>query len=106
MLKSARLGKTPRATVTPADPLMPFTSIGSYTIVYLDKRNNSLCADCATHARVAGEKVIASTYDEGPDLDCDECGEVMKASYGDPDEDGPGLTEADHDRMQEERGES
>ena len=34
-----------------------------------------------------GQSWLGSTYDEGPVIPCDDCGEDMESSYGDPDED-------------------
>lgn len=106
MLKSARLGLRPRATVTPAEPLPSFSSYGSQTIVYLDPKDCVLCAACATLARAEGKNVVGHAFDEGAACDCEECGEIMHATYGDPHtEDGEGLTEVDLEIAREERGE-
>jgi len=60
--------------------LPQYSSIGSYTILYLDKKGHALCARCAS--KPGAEIVRESTYDEGPAIECDGCGKKIKSSYG------------------------
>ena len=66
----------------------PYAWPGGYTIIFLDVENNLYCADCAKKAYIMeGIELIAGTYDEGPDMHCDECNAILESSYGDPDQD-------------------
>lgn len=69
-----------------SNQLPAFSSIGGYTIIYLTKKDEVVCAKCANdpigndiHVQDCG------TYDEGPDTACDVCECIIKSSYGDPD---------------------
>lgn len=62
--------------------LPKYTSLGSYTIIYLDKRCDVFCAGCAT--KNLAEIVYAETYDEGAPLNCEECSTEIESSYGNP----------------------
>jgi hypothetical protein len=60
---------------------------GGYTLMYLDERDNVLCAECAdVHVEEGGKLNSCGTYDEGPVMYCDECNAEIESSYGDPDE--------------------
>ncbi len=65
--------------------LPAFSSVGCYTLIYLDSSDNVLCAPCATEDGLTENN--AHPFWEGPDMSCDECGDVMESSYGDPDAD-------------------
>lgn len=68
--------------------LPSFSSIGCHTIVYYSKDEEPYCGDCASkHADEHNPISHAGTYDEGPDLECSECGRAIVSSYGDPEED-------------------
>lgn len=65
---------------------------GGYTLIYITKQGNTLCAACATMQEDDPDKTPyddeVTGYDiyyEGPDVQCDECGKVLESSYGDPD---------------------
>jgi len=63
-----------------------YTSYGCYPIVYLTRRDNCLCADCATANDDEDDPtVIGDVHWEGAPLTCDECGEEIESAYGDPD---------------------
>ncbi|NCC58489.1 MAG: hypothetical protein EOM17_12790 [Synergistales bacterium] len=55
---------------------------GGYTIVYVTKKDEVLCAQCATHLR----KTVAwyGTLDEGSPEECCLCSRPLFPSYGDP----------------------
>ncbi len=71
--------------------LPAFAWPGGYTIIYLDRDNSILCADCATKSLDDVDEipqfkpVCSDTYDEGPTLQCDQCNCDLESSYGDPD---------------------
>lgn len=68
-----------------ADGTLPsVTSIGGYTIIYVTRASDVLCAACAG-APGAESPLTAAPYDEGPAHECEECGAVIESSYGDPD---------------------
>jgi hypothetical protein len=72
-----------------------FTSIGCYTLVATTRDGDCLHPQCVrksfrTEARKVRRKesdriVNVSTYDEGPALECAECGEIIESSYGECD---------------------
>jgi len=82
--------------------LAKFTSVGCYTLLYTTRNGDYLCADCATESHIYDEfgglsedpALYVSTYDEGPVLHCENCGESIEASYGDPESDVDGLADA------------
>lgn len=72
-----------------------FTSVGSYTLIYIVADGGILCPDCANgdNGSEATEDPIADkqwrligcqTYDEGPPIPCEHCGKEIESSYGDP----------------------
>jgi hypothetical protein len=67
----------------PALPSGNFSSIGGYTIAYYTNDGECYCAKCAAQERGKGQAIMFGTYDEGPDMECAECGRVMESSYGD-----------------------
>ena len=83
-------GVNPRTAFEKGYP--SFSSVGGYTLIYLDNDDNVLCAECA-----AAEPEITTplnhqhAYWEGPDIYCEECGATIESSYGDPEteEDNP-----------------
>lgn len=59
-----------------------YTSLGSYTILYLHGNNaDTLCAKCVA-ALEDHERVAFSTFDEGEPEQCAECGAEIASSYG------------------------
>lgn len=66
------------------DRLPKYTSVGSYSIVYFTPRNEVMCAVCAS--RLGLRESDGQGYWEGPPLDCEECGDRIESSYGDPSE--------------------
>lgn len=60
--------------------LPQYTSIGSYTIVYLNAKNEPLCAKCATKAGLTEEN--GELFMEGEPTVCDECAVEIESSYG------------------------
>lgn len=65
----------------------PYTSLGSYTILFTDDYSSVYCADCARQEYFSGNEVTCGTYDEGPTLYCDNCNTPIESSYGDPEDD-------------------
>lgn len=60
---------------------------GGYSVLFTTDRGDCLCATCAKREFIMSNiDVTAGTYDEGPILQCDECGTEIESSYGDPDE--------------------
>ncbi len=58
---------------------------GGYTMLWSDDHGDVLCAACAKRRHVLnGEPVTCDLYDEGPAMQCDDCGRLIEASYGDP----------------------
>lgn len=63
----------------------PYAWPGGYSVIFLDYENNVFCAECAKKVYIMeGLDLIAETYDEGPDIHCDECNRVIESSYGNP----------------------
>ena len=63
---------------------------GGYPVLYLDRENSTLCADCATKSlkdEVEHFRPIAcDVYYEGPVTFCDQCSTGIESAYGDPEE--------------------
>jgi hypothetical protein len=71
--------------VAPTSRLPSYTSIGCYPIVYLTRRGDVMCANCATLDDNDDNPVSdAGVHWEGPDHTCDECGDNLPSAYGDP----------------------
>jgi len=68
-----------------ASRLPRFSSYGSDSILYLDAEDNVLCAACASLEGLLD--INGHPFWEGRALDCDECGDSIESSYGDPDQD-------------------
>lgn len=76
--------------------LWSFTSVGSYTLVYLTRDHEVLCPDCANgengseacegHEEAQWDLVGCDVYWEGPPVQCAHCGCDIESSYGDPEE--------------------
>ena len=67
------------------DEFPAYSYVGLYNLLYLaPPHDDVLCATCATKRFRNGEQIVYGTYDEGPDLRCEDCGAVLTSSYGDP----------------------
>lgn len=66
-------------------PLPAFTPFGSHTMIYVEKSGAEVCAKCAANTEKQLSLVDYGTYDEGPVIECAECGDDIESSYGDPD---------------------
>lgn len=67
------------------NPLPSYTGIGCYTIIYYTRKEEPLCGRCATKHSDSYDPVShAGTYDEGPSVECSNCGKEIESSYGDP----------------------
>jgi ssDNA-binding Zn-finger/Zn-ribbon topoisomerase 1 len=82
-----KVGQMHRNINVKGGQLDSFTSVGCYTLIYLDERAGEVyCAKCAAELRDAGElegPLTYGTHDEGPAETCGACGEEMESSYGD-----------------------
>lgn len=77
-------------------PLPQYTGVGCYTILYIVRDCRELVEMCATCASIwrdlaafRGEPnpiVDVGTYDEGPPIECGDCGREIESSYGAPSE--------------------
>ena len=63
---------------------------GGYPVLYLDKHNETLCADCATKdlddPDTDDKPVAYFVHYEGPSEFCAECNAEVESAYGDPEE--------------------
>jgi hypothetical protein len=63
---------------------------GGYPILYLDRENSTLCAECATKSLDDPEEVpqfkpvAFDVYYEGPTIHCEQCNAEIESAYGDP----------------------
>lgn len=66
--------------------LPAFAWPGGYPIIYLDKENAVLCADCAGKPEEDYSTPLAAfdVYYEGPTLFCEDCNAPIESAYGDP----------------------
>jgi hypothetical protein len=68
---------------------LPRFAIGGYPLLYLTRRNDVLCRDCAASDDDDASPVSAAgVHLEGPPVACDGCGVEIESAYGDPDEGG------------------
>lgn len=65
--------------------LPAFAWPGGYTMIYISKHGDTLCADCANEPDQTDPATDGDVYWEGPSIQCDNCGEIIESSYGDPD---------------------
>ena len=65
------------------DKLPQYSSIGCYTILYLSKASEPLCADCASDPENKAD--VCGDFAEGAPIECAVCGKQIESSYGDPD---------------------
>ena len=70
--------------------LPSYSELGSYPLIYLTKRADVLCADCATAQIDAGNDTnddpvtAVDVFYEGPDETCGNCYKPIPSAYGDP----------------------
>lgn len=80
--------------LTTDNKLPAFAWPGGYPIIYLDRENSVLCAECATKSyldkdEVSQFKPVAyDVYYEGPTIQCDQCNVDIASAYGDPEGEG------------------
>jgi hypothetical protein len=86
----------------PRSGKLPSVAIpGMYPLIYMDKENSTLCADCATESFLNPDEidhfrpVEYDTYLEGPAIHCDQCSVEIGSAYGVPDADDPDLGPVD-----------
>ena len=69
--------------------LVKFTSFGCYPVLYLTKRGECLCADCANADEAkeySDDPIVAADANwEDPSLHCDDCGERIESAYAEDD---------------------
>lgn len=64
---------------------------GGYPVIYLDRDNSLLCAECATRSLDDPDEipqfkpVAADVFYEGASQFCDGCNVEIESAYGDPD---------------------
>jgi len=64
---------------------------GGYPLIYFDRENSVLCAECATKSLNDSGEVPqfrpedVHVYYEGPSLFCDQCNKEIESAYGDLD---------------------
>jgi hypothetical protein len=66
--------------------LAKYTSFGCYPLLYVDGRDQALCAECANEFDAADveadSRPIAACVNWGdPNLFCDQCGERIESAY-------------------------
>jgi len=66
--------------------LPTFTLLGSYPLLYLDRYNNPMCADCANDPLTEPPAVMGGVFYEGAAHNCEVCNIEIESAYGDPDE--------------------
>ena len=71
--RKAILGKLPDRT----------TSLG-YTVIYTTDFGRHVCDECAKEIEDDQYETLEgyTSYEEGPSIECDECGEMMESDYG------------------------
>lgn len=59
------------------------TSLG-YNIIFTTNLGRIVCDECAKEVETENIEMLEnfSTYDEGPDIECDECGSFIESNYG------------------------
>jgi hypothetical protein len=67
--------------------LPQYTSVGSYTILYVDREGDCYCARCAARVDTWQDdpRIMQGAFDEGAPEECVTCGNTIESSYGDPD---------------------
>lgn len=69
--------------VEPTSKLPSYTSIGCYPIVYITKRCEPMCAECATlHDDESNPVSDAGIHWEGESHTCEECQGEIESAYG------------------------
>lgn len=72
--------------------LPAFAWPGGYPLLYLDRDNSTLCAECATKSLNDPDElpqfrpIAYDIYYEGPVTHCDQCNAEIESAYGDPEE--------------------
>lgn len=58
---------------------------GGYQLVYFTRDGLVICPKCANREVDDGQGVVGQdVYWEGPEMACDDCGEMIASAYGDP----------------------
>ena len=66
------------------DPNTSIIPLGMYPLILIPTDGKVICQDCANKSK---QKCFeGDIYYEGPDIECDECGQIIQSAYDDPDE--------------------
>jgi len=55
---------------------------GAYPLIFVTKDGSVICQDCVNKSKE--ECCEGDIYYEGPDIECDECGQMIHSAYGEP----------------------
>lgn len=69
-----------------SEALPEFTSVGAYSIAYLDREGEVVCPQCAEALRANGKKVTGFIHWEGESEFCADCNKELPSEYGIPEE--------------------
>ena len=75
-----------RVSVLSNGTAAPYTSVGSYPILYVDAGDCVLCPSCALELEGIGEPMQAGGVNYGEPTYCEECNDEIETAY--PDSDG------------------
>jgi hypothetical protein len=67
------------------DPDTGTIPYGMYPLILITEDGITICQDCANKSEQECFNE-GDIYYEGPDIECDECGQMIQSAYGDPDE--------------------
>jgi len=71
---------TIKGLIMPDGYLRRYTSVGGYSLMYLDHQQRVLCYRCATE-RIKDVDCVVHFW-EGEPMQCDECSTEIESSYG------------------------
>ena len=57
---------------------------GGYQIVYYTAEGLTVCAKCADSPDTSDPAIAGETFAEGAPVPCEDCGTMLRSSYGDP----------------------
>lgn len=71
--------------------LRSYTTVGGYSIFYLDARDNAVCSECATESHLNNEeidsfKIVGYAINYETEMYCDRCSEKIESAYGEDEE--------------------
>lgn len=65
--------------------LPTFSFPGAYPMVYATADDRIICPDCASDPGDGVTVVGAAVHEEGPAIQCEECGALIESAYGETD---------------------